>query len=178
MPSVDELEAQVAEANGAPASDRLAQVRERARKIAADKSLTLLVPGYEGLLGIRYHGIPRGEMDDFVNRAQKAGERGQMMAVNADLLIRCCEAILVRRQEGAEWEPLDLDTDQPTTFSTATLPLLLPEFVGDASKAREEVFGLFSPGGGQAMAVGQHSDALISWLGGKAEEIDRTLLGE
>jgi hypothetical protein len=161
-----------------PRSDRLAAIRQRAQKIARNKTLTLVVPGYDGMLGIRYHGIPSGELDTFIQRAARAGEQGKLMAANADLLIRCCDSILMRPDESSPWEALDEEAEQPTTFSTATLPALMPEFIGQAQTAREEVFGLFSPDGSQPIAVGQHSDALINWLTGNAEEIDRQLLGE
>jgi hypothetical protein len=166
------------EAHPGAASDRLAAIRQRAQKIARDKSLTLTVPGYDDLLAIRYHGIPSGELDQFIQRAARSGEQGKLMAANADLIIRCCDAILIRKDEGGEWLPIDEDDDEPTTFSTATLPTLMPEFIGQATSARDEVFGLFSPDGSQPIAVGQHADALINWLQGNADEIDRTLLGE
>lgn len=162
----------------APAGDRLEHIKARAAKIAADKSLTLVVPGYDGCVGIRYKGIPSAELDKFVQRASKAGEQGKIMAANADLLVRCCDEILVRQNEDAAWESFDLQSTEPTTFSSATLPKLMPDTIGHASSARQEVFGLFSPDDSQLMAVGQHADALINWLQGNAQEIDHALLGE
>lgn len=154
-----------------PPSSAIERIRQRRRDLAADKHLTLDVPGYGGHLAIRYHAIPLEEVNKFA--AKIARGDGEVMEANADLLIRCCDAILVRQQPDGKLEPIA--DGEATTFSTATLPALLGV---EADSARKEVFAVFSPDGSHPMAVGQHGDAVVSWLQGNTDGIDKALLGE
>lgn len=156
-------------------SNTLEALRARREELATHKTLVLNVPGYGGHLAIRYKSIPGPDVNAFLAEASKSGNERKLVEVNADLLIRTCDAILVRQTPDGELEPLDENADAPTTFSTGTLPELLNV---TASSAREEVFAVFSPDGAQPLAVGRHADALASWLQGSADEIDETLLGE
>lgn len=150
----------------------LKRISDRRKEIAQDSELVLQVPCYEGDLWIRYRAIPLDELNKFLERAAKSSGK-QLIETNADLIIRCCDEILVKQREGLPLEPIDKTA--ATTFSTGTLPDLL-DF--QAETAREEVFGLFSPDGAHPMACGLHSDAISAWLQGKGAEIDETLLGE
>jgi hypothetical protein len=155
-------------------SVRLQQLRERRKEIAKERTLDLVVPGYDGLLLVRYHRIPREELAKFALKAQRGGDK-EAVNSNADLLIRCCEAVLYRAGEDADPEPLNEDSGEPTTFSSGTLGDLLGF---DEESARDAVYGLFSPEGARVLASDSHAEALIAWQQGKPEQIDQELLGE
>jgi hypothetical protein len=148
-------------------------IRAQRNAIAKKTALTLLVPGYNGLCAVKYHALPKGEIDALVTRIQKANEKGELMAANADLLIRCCTEILGRGSDDAEWGPVI--PGETTTFASGPLA----KRVGvEAEGARDEVYALFAPDGQQPMAHGAHAGALSKWLGGSLEEIEQSLLGE
>lgn len=154
-------------------SNVLEAIRAKREELAKEKSITLDVPGYGGHLAIRYKAIPTEQLNRFLTQAAASGNDEKILEVNADILIRCCEAILVRQDPDAELEPLDPDAAEPTTFSTGTLPELLEL---SASSAREEVFAVFSPDGAQPLSIGRHADAIANWLQGSTEAIDKSLL--
>jgi hypothetical protein len=158
---------------GPPAGDRLAAIRQRRKELTQKRALTLIVPGYGGLVAVRYKALPREEFAAYYNKLQEQAEPTEND--NLDLLIRCCQAVLVRQTTDDEWEPFDLDQAEPTTFSSGNLATLLGE---EANSAREEVKVLFSPDGSQPMAPEAHVDPLISWQSDVDFKVDRALLGE
>ena len=152
----------------------LGKIREARQKIAARKDLLLVVPGYDNLVAVRYQTLSPAELDIITTRIQKANEKGDLMAANADLLIRSCKEIVGRTDASGEWEPV-LGEGTTTTFASGTLAEALGE---QASTSREEVYALFSPGGQQPMAHATHAAALSSWMNGQVEAIEAELLGE
>jgi hypothetical protein len=166
-----------ADAKRSPALER---VRAARKEIAKRNTLTLKIPGYEELLGegnallVRYKAVPGNTITKLAERMQKSDDEAAMK-IAADIVIKCCDAILLREGFDAKPEPLDPTTDEPTTFETATLPDLL-DF--EAETAREEVFATFSPEGVQGLAVVDQASAIVKWLEGKVGEIDQELLGE
>jgi len=162
-------------------STTLAKVREAREAIGKRNTLTLKVPGYEETLGegnvllVRYKAVKGNTITKLAERMQKSKDDDAAMNIAADVLIRTCDAILLREGDDAKAEALDPSADEPTTFSTATLPELLGF---TAETAREEVFGLFSPEGVHDLAVVDQAGAVINWLQGKVGEIDQELLGE
>lgn len=145
--------------------DRLRQRREEKR---ADNRLDLIVPGYEGDLGVRYRPIPEGELQGFAQRLTKETEG---LAAARQMIVASCDTILVR--EG-DLEPLTDDDNQPIRFDER-----LGEFLGiDADRAVDIAAEVFSPGGAQPLAVMAHASALVNWMQGKDLEVDEDLLGE
>lgn len=147
------------------------QIRAEREAIASEKTLDLLVPGYRGLLAVRYHSISDRELEEYLKRAQR--ENDQSIRSNYDLLIEACETILYRESDEQEFTPaLDENGDQ------IRFDVRLAEMLGmDATTARETVAGFFSPDGAQPLAVAQHIGAVADWLQGKSSEIDPALLG-
>jgi hypothetical protein len=145
------------------------QIRAEREAIASEKTLDLLVPGYSGLLAVRYRSISDRELEQYIKRAQ--GE--QSIGANLDLLIQTCETILYRESDEQEFTPaLDENGDR------IRFDIRLAEMLGiDAKTARETVAGFFSPDGAQPLAVAQHIGAVADWLQGKSSEIDPALLG-
>lgn len=148
----------------------LEQIRKIREKIASKKTLTLKVPGYEGHVLVRYKYVPQEHMEQWADRV--AEDNPKVRDAGMDMLIECCDEILVRQTPESEDEPIQEGV--VTTFRSGTLHELLGY---EASSAREEVSGLFSPEGTQPLAFYSHVEALSHWLQGSKGEIDRTLLG-
>lgn len=172
-PDVPELDSIPSLSGENGAGDRLSNIRAMRQDLSKKDHLTLLVPGYHGLVAVRYRTLPRTELDALIGKVQGAGT--QSINDNMDLLIRCCNAVLVRQTPDDEWEPIDLGQSEPTTFSTGNLARCLGE---EANSARDEVAALFSPGGAQPLAPEAHSDPLFEWQRDSDYKIDQALLGE
>src|SRR4051812_36240332 len=97
-----------------PKPDRLSSIRKRRNELAAKRTLLLIVPGYGGVVAVRYKSLPREELGKWI--AKLVEEDEPSIDDNIDLLIRCCESVLVRQSKEDEWEPIDLDSAEPTTF--------------------------------------------------------------
>lgn len=147
------------------------RIRAERESIAAEKTLDLIVPGYSGLLGVRYRSISDREMEQYAARIQKDGDAG--IRAGYDLLIEACDAILVRVETDDDFEVLEDDNGDAVRFD-----IRLAEFLGfEAKSARETVSATFSPEGVQSLAAFDQAAAVLSWLQGKSSEIDPSLLG-
>lgn len=147
------------------------QIRAEREAIASEKTLDLLVPGYSGLLAVRYRSISDREMEGYAKRLQKDGDVG--IRAGYDLLIEACEAILVRMDTSDEFEVLEDDNGDAVKFDVR-----LAEFLDvEAASARETVAATFSPEGVQSLAAVDQAGAVLAWLQGKSSEIDPSLLG-
>jgi hypothetical protein len=146
------------------------QIRAERDELKTETKLDLVVPGYE-MIGVRYRGIPSRELDAFAKSLSKSKEG---MRTAADVLIRCCESILVRPHGDDALEPLEDDQGDCLKFDQR-----LADFLGiEAATAREIVIQLFSPDGVQTLAAFEHANAVMEWMQGKGSQIDPSLLGE
>lgn len=146
------------------------QIRAERDELKTETTLDLVVPGYE-MIGVRYRGIPARELDQFAKRLSKSKEG---MRTATDVLIRCCDSILVRPNGDDALEPLEDDQGDYLKFDQR-----LADFLGiEASSAREIVTQLFSPDGVQTLATFEHANAVMEWMQGKGAKIDPGLLGE
>lgn len=151
----------------------LAEVRRRREQIASDKTLDLLVPGYEGRIAVRYRGIPIERWEETIKRT----ERSNNPMAGADALVETCETILVRNAEGTlvpigEEAGIEDAAEAPVCFDSR-----LGEILGfEANTARKTVMALFSPDDSQLLAPAAHLQAVSLWLQGSAEKIDEDLL--
>lgn len=170
---------------GAPSSPSvLDAIKSRRAQLAEEKTIELLVPGYEGNVAVRYRAEPIEELREEFRKAERRRETDPLAGV--DILIRLCETILVRDQETDKLMPLaELATrdgrldephpeDNPVQFDERLAQLL--GFAETASSARQIVKQLFSPEEAQVLAPASHIQSLQQWLQGQAEQIDNTLL--
>lgn len=177
-------------ANGKPEEERgkpsvLDLIHERREQLAAERTLDLLVPGHDGNLAVRYHAEPLEELTDEFRKAQRKRDTDPL--AGTDILVRLCETILIRNEEG-DLQPLavyasaagrideDLQEaeDNPIGFDIRLARLgLIPEHV---ESARQIVKAFFSPEDAQVLAPASHIQSLQLWLQGQAEEIDNSLL--
>lgn len=151
----------------------LDHLKAKRAELAQRQTIDLDVPGYGGDLVIRYKSIPLEQLNETLLKVTRAGSEKHVLEANADLLIRTCEGIYVRQSPDSPLEPLDPEASEPTTFSSGTLPELLG--LTDVTTARQEVFAVFSPDGAQPLAIGRHSDAVITWLQGSSDEEEERL---
>ena len=165
----EELIPEIAEAPSGLQSIR-DQIRAERDELKTETTLDLVVPGYE-MIGVRYRGIPSRELDQFAKRLSKSKEG---MRAAADVLIHCCDSILVRMSTDDELEPLEDDQGDCLKFDQR-----LADFLDiKADTARDIVTQLFSPDGVQTLAAFEHANAVMEWMQGKGSQIDPSLLGK
>jgi hypothetical protein len=143
-----------------------ALLRERWEALKEDKTIDLEIPGVPGdVLQVRYGPLPNEELKKLQKRGQAPG--ASAMAVNADTLIRACQAILVPVSADEE-APLDTLTDDegdPIVFDVR-----LAEFLGfgdEVKSAREVVYRLFSKAPQPDMAIGSQALRVMRWMEGE-----------
>jgi hypothetical protein len=155
----------------------LDRVKQHRKELLDDTTITFLVPGYHGDLAVRYRAIPSEEVEKVVkNIGQKAKPN---LVVACDFLIRCCEAMLIRREDAGDAATMSERFEQLGGSDPVRLGRRIAEVMGyDANTSQEAVLGLFSPNRNRDLAVGEHALSLINWMQGKEGEIDEGLLGE
>lgn len=153
------------------AKERIRAKRDELRK---QQTLTLLVPGYEDELAVRYRAIPGDDMNKFQKRLVKT-EAGMKTA--EEVMIRCCDTVMAIDDEGRKLEPLVGDREENDFIVLSDMRLA--EYLGfEAKSVHEIIAGTFSPDDTRPLAAFTHAQALMSWMQGKNEEIDKSLLGE
>jgi hypothetical protein len=174
----------------APYTGSLARIAKRHEEIRADSTLTLFVPGYEGMMKVRYRLLPEVDMDRLGQRIEEV-KRGEGVAgawkVEADSLVAMCDQILVREEDSDGYEVLS-DENGPIRFEGRFAQVLQKVGVTvNGAKATEIVLDFFSPRADPANpasprlypnAMERHTNAIFAWNRGEKEKIDRTLLGE
>jgi hypothetical protein len=154
-----------------------ARARALRAKLAEDKTIELVVPGYAGLLGVRYRPIPENDWRELASRIERSGgtmDAATGLEVALDVVIGACECLLWRDDPDQPWGIVEDDAGQPLRFDVRTA-----EWLGfEASSAREVVRGVFSPEGTKPISPAVHGDAVAEWLRGNATAINRTLLGK
>lgn len=164
-----------------PAPNGFASIRDRIRAereaMASDKTLDLLVPGYSGLVGVRYRALSEREFSECLPK-QQGGIKAEIsfedtFRANYSLLITACETIIWREEESDEFQPALDENGDPIRFDVR-----LAEYLGfEAETARETVAGFFAPEGTRPLAVAAHANAVTAWLNGNTADIDAVLLG-
>jgi hypothetical protein len=161
----------------------LARVQAQRQGIVSKDFLTLRVPGYEDLL-VRYRLLPEKQSED-IGRKVEALQRSnasnkKVMEVSADLLVEACHAILVRVEDGGDFEELVGDGERPVRFDAQFAELM---GLSDVDESRQIVLEVFSPEGDDGLrrnpdAITDHLNAIGLWRKGRLHEIDQGLLGE
>lgn len=168
----------------------LAGIAKRHEEIRADKTLDLFVPGYEGMMKVRYRLLPEAEMDRLGRRIEEV-KRGEGVAgawkVEADSLVAMCDRILLREPPAEDYEVME-DEHGPIRFEGRFAQALEKAGVKvSGAKATEIVLDFFSPRSEPdnpssprllPNAMDRHTGAIFKWSRGEKENIDRTLLGE
>lgn len=154
----------------------LNRLRDKRRRLAADQTHDMPIPGYGGELVVRYRLLdPLVEGKEIGQRIQqqypKAGQETEMLhAVNLDTIVNACVGFYVRREDG-DLVLLDPDGTGGMDYGDPRLREFL-DF--DAESAREAVVLVF---GGNRAAVNVHAAQLQKWMGDTSGELNEGLLG-
>ena len=147
----------------------IASLREHRNQLGANSApLELEVPGYDGLLLIRYRWVSLKDLSKNTENLQRIKESNeQNVAAAADTLIGTCDEFLVR--VGDELQPLS-DNGVPITFGDTRLVGLLgfdtPKTVRDAVRS---VFG-------NEYALIKTASVIIEWLQDTSLKVDQGFL--
>lgn len=181
---------------GAPTAEKalyrgtLAKIAQRHEEIRRDGTLDLFVPGYEGLMKIRYRLLPEPEMDRLGRKIEEV-KRGEGVAgiwkIEANTLARMCDRILLREDESEAYQVME-DGNGPIRFEGRFAKALEQAGVRvNGAQATEIVLDFFSPKvepdnpsspRKHPNAMERHTDAIFQWNRGEEEKISRDLLGE
>lgn len=139
----------------------------RAKRAEAAKRTTidLRVPGYDGLLVARYRLldplIEGREIGDRVTAQFKGDETSQIHYMHVDTLIRACEGLYLRGDNGT-LEPIDPEgTGEPVKYDHR-LATGLGFDVDPAQPARSALLAAFN---GNKVAINIHAGQLQQWMG-------------
>jgi hypothetical protein len=133
--------------------------------------LDLDVPGYDGLLVIRFKWVPFSEISKNSEALKKIGNRGVLaVAACCETLISTCQEFLCRSEDG-ELHPLS-QTDIPITFADRRLADALG--FDPSMNVREYVKATFN----NDYAVIDTANTVMEWLQDTSKRINKTLLGE
>lgn len=163
----------------------LEEITRQREELQGQHHLILEIPGYNGLLGVRYNNIGTDITEKVGKKLRKElkarGGEGESLLTSLDTLINACDQIVVKdpdhprvlpddKGEPTVWRPIDPDNPVPVRFDRRLASIL--KF--DAGSAREAVLGVF----GQEHAVVAQSLAVSRWLTDITREVDQDLLGE
>lgn len=189
MPETEDRPKLDSKADIDPVGGALAAIAGRYQELEKQNTLQLFIPGYEGLMQVRYHLLPEAQMDRIVKQRQDIKGTGisAEWELEAQTLVDLCDAILLREPETDEYIELS-DENGPIKFEGRFAEVLAKVGVKvTGARAREIVLDFFSPrtdpvnpGSPRRFpnAMDRHVTAIFAWYRGEKDRIDRTLLGE
>lgn len=175
------------------------RLRRRREELAQEKTreFEIPIPGYKGLLGVRYR-YPWADADRVIALAQRyaMGLVSDQVKVKLDeiveIVVKCCHEIVCRDTETDPWRPLDPSGDEhnPLRFNERLAGLLqidLPDPLPGQPRRSHGKFiarNVFSPAAAVTgiyegdPALSQHGIALAGWLQKGDQDADEGLAGE
>lgn len=157
--------------------DRLRAQREASLK---PKTKTLPVPGWSGLLHVRYRPMEWEKVLDLLTSG--VADAKAALESNSDALIDACDALLVRDDDG-ELTPLadalraqgeEVPGDQ-VRFDEVAVDVL--DLKPHEKTARATVLAIFAGAVSPELAIAEHAVSLGAWMRGAEEEVDTSLMG-
>ena len=149
------------------------KVQARRAELQADTSVTLDVPGYEGILRARYRALSLKELGRIGERVAKLKDLDastRELYIYADGLVLACEAVY-----DANLDDGRNDDDPPPTGKRWGAPLAHElGFPDVAGAARQAVFAVIS----RDTQIWSHYQSLLAWMDGENDRIDDDLAGE
>lgn len=152
----------------------LDNLRRRRESLAADATTLLDVPGYGGLLTVRYRTLDAKAIKQIGKRAESAGrlsgdEATAELNGGVDQIAASCVEVLVRDADTGNLSPID-PSGEPRRFDRR-----LAELLGfEAENGRQVVYGVFGPD----MHIMGTVKELTEWQTGASREVDDALAGE
>jgi hypothetical protein len=172
-----------------PLAGGLSAIARRYEELEKQNTLTLFIPGYEGLMQVRYHLLPPAQMDRIADQRRDikgTGISGEW-ELEAQTLVDLCDVVLLRDPETDEYIELR-DDNGPIRFESRFAEVLGRTGVKvNGARNREIVLDFFSPKTKPddpssprrfPTAMDRHVTAIFAWYRGERDKIDRTLLGE
>jgi hypothetical protein len=161
------------------------QVREAHREqLARSRTLDRAIPGYDGLLVARYGPLPWEELQALLDRLERSGQDyDEELKANIDGLIRACDRIMVRQDDGELVSLADQLREQGEEVRTESgeirfdhkLVEVLELDVPSDADARQVVLAAFAGAVSPENAVTQHATAIGIWMSGASREVGVSL---
>jgi hypothetical protein len=141
-----------------------ARISERRRVLQSQRTTTIDVPGYEGILAAEYHVLPWQTIRRNVTRHERQRDDGlRELYIAADGLLMACENIY-------EIKPDDNRVALNIVWGLAAAQKLGIELPANAT-ARQALLAIF---GVDSRIVGHYSE-LVAWQQGENQELDEEL---
>lgn len=139
-------------------------------EIRGEHHLDLEVPGYKGVLWLRFKLIPFKQTEQMGERLRRESKKLESMTLTGaiDTLIAGCEQVMLK--DGDTLHPIDPAAEPPVKLEQRLAELLRFE----ADTARKVVRELF----GNDYAITQTAVRLSRWMTDTTREVDEDFLGE
>jgi hypothetical protein len=147
----------------------LTELRAKREELRGDHTVDLEVPGYQGLLWVRYGTIPLKEAELLGKEVMKEQKDMRTLLGAVDTLIAACRGVYVK--SGDELVSIDTTQDVPVLFDQRLADLLDFQSSGGA---RGVVRGTFS----NDYAIVQQSIVLSRWMQNTSLDVSEVNLGE
>lgn len=172
---LNHLETQQEESTETRPRNELGRLRQLHKKLHEKRTIDIDVPGYEGELVVRYHGLDWNDVSKIMTRIQsmkpvRKGVTERELFAMIDTMIAACEEIFWRDPETLKLSALDQDA--PLRFDVRLYRLFMDG--EEPTSAREAVRRLFN----NDMALVSHHGELVEFLNGASEGAAEDLVGE
>lgn len=141
-------------------SSLLDELRAKRAEATQDRRLELDVPGYEGLLVVRYRPTTWEEDKKISEKLERSKNPRKELYAALDTLITACDQILLRKHDGT-LVPIEQEDpsqgDEPVRFDGRFAAIMGLE----TGSAREVVLATFKH---NHRAIGVHGEELGKWL--------------
>lgn len=167
--ATEEETAELAGMNGQ--ANLIERLRAARREQEKPHYTVITIPGYEGLMGVRYKYVSAERIEQLSKKLQreirKTKAKAEGLLASLDTVIAACEEIVIRGSDDEEWQSLG---DPPIRFDDR-----LAETLGyEADNARDAVLGCFN----NEHAIIRHNILVSRWLADTTTEVDESFLGE
>jgi hypothetical protein len=157
--------------------ERLQQERKRA--LARPKTLDVEIPGYQGMLVARYKPLPWEDLQELLDRA---GGYEEELKANIDGVIRACDRLMVRQDDGELVSLADQLRDQgeqvegEIRYDHRLVEILsLNVTPPPEGTVRELVLAVFAGAVSPENSVTHHATAIGGWMRGASLGVDASL---
>lgn len=157
----------------------LERLRAQREANMAPKRMTLEVPGWSGMLHVRYMPVPWDEMTKLVSKASDDASSKAALQANVDVVRSACDSLMVK--DGNEMVSLadKMRAEGETVHGEVKFDEYAVSCLGlQASNSFETVMQVFGGAVSPELAIGDHASKIADWMIGTSEEVDKALVGE
>lgn len=161
----------------------LDRVREARKAQRGTKSLTLAVPGWGGLLAVRYRPVEWDALSELLSR--RTEDAADDLNANLDALIGACDALVVKGEDGdyvslaAELRREGVDVVGELRFTEDAVDALdLGEDGERPEGSRATCLAVFGGAVSPELAVAEHAVRLGAWMRGTDNAAVESAVGE